>query len=86
MVTPVLALDGARGIGEHLPAAALNLELHEGDFAMIEKSPGLGVARVLPICAVAWCPWPAAPCGSSAVTGAGCRTVTRMRCVGRPWP
>jgi len=36
MATPVLALDAARGIGEHLPAAMLNLELHEGDFAMIE--------------------------------------------------
>jgi phospholipid/cholesterol/gamma-HCH transport system ATP-binding protein len=39
MATPVLVLDAAHGIGEDLPAAALNLELHEGDFAMIE-APG----------------------------------------------
>jgi phospholipid/cholesterol/gamma-HCH transport system ATP-binding protein len=36
MATPVLALDAARGIGEHLPTAAFNLDLCEGDFALIE--------------------------------------------------
>jgi phospholipid/cholesterol/gamma-HCH transport system ATP-binding protein len=33
---PVLALEAARGIGEHLPHAALDLILSEGDFALIE--------------------------------------------------
>jgi phospholipid/cholesterol/gamma-HCH transport system ATP-binding protein len=36
MATPILLMDGARGISEHLPQAALRLELHEGDFAVIE--------------------------------------------------
>jgi phospholipid/cholesterol/gamma-HCH transport system ATP-binding protein len=33
---PVLALEAARGVGERLPLAGLNLTLSEGDFAMIE--------------------------------------------------
>jgi len=33
---PVLAIEAARGIGEHMPYAALDLVLSEGDFALIE--------------------------------------------------
>jgi phospholipid/cholesterol/gamma-HCH transport system ATP-binding protein len=36
---PVLTLDAARGVGERMPLAALNLNLAEGDFALIE-TPG----------------------------------------------
>ncbi len=36
MSAPILLLDGAQGMGEHLPHAALRLELHDGDFAVIE--------------------------------------------------
>jgi phospholipid/cholesterol/gamma-HCH transport system ATP-binding protein len=36
---PVLALESALGLGEHLPRLALDLTLSEGDFALIE-TPG----------------------------------------------
>lgn len=39
---PVLAIEAARGVGEHLPYAPLDLVLFEGDFALIEI---LGVRR-----------------------------------------
>lgn len=39
---PVLAIEGVRGDGEHLPYASLDLVLSEGDFALIEI---LGVRR-----------------------------------------
>jgi phospholipid/cholesterol/gamma-HCH transport system ATP-binding protein len=45
MAVPILVLDDAHGIGEHLPRAALRLELHEGDFAVIEvPGPRRGAA------------------------------------------
>ena len=45
MAVPVLVLDGAHGISQHLPQAALRLELHDGDFAVIEvPGPRRGAA------------------------------------------
>ena len=45
MPVPVLLLDGAQGIGENLPRAALRLDLHAGDFAVIEvPGPRRGAA------------------------------------------
>ena len=34
---PVLAIEAARAVGEHLPYTPIDLVLHEGDFALIES-------------------------------------------------
>jgi phospholipid/cholesterol/gamma-HCH transport system ATP-binding protein len=50
-VTPVLTLEAARGAGERMPLAALNLTLSAGDFAVIEVPGSRRGAAFADLCA-----------------------------------
>ena len=50
MTAPVLAIEAARGVGEHLPYAPLDLVLSEGDFAVIEVPGGRRGAGFADLC------------------------------------